>query len=134
MGTYVTYTDLSVRIKKSHVDDFRMAVATGLFPEERQMEYKWVDGPGGPFDYDSIEGIMEDWGFIMEEDGDFLVIDRCENDKIGDEEELFYIIAPFVENGGVIELFLETGDHYKYHFNNGEMTTHRAELTWVEID
>lgn len=62
-----------------------------------------------------------DWQAATDEVGNITDLTFM-GDSMGDESDLFQIIAPWVINGSYIELVLETGDYFAYQFHKGQLT------------
>lgn len=83
-----------------------------------------------PEDYISrcstLEEVFEEWRYPVETNdfGDITGIDFY-GEKIGDEVELFRVIAPFVESGSYLEMHGEDGAFWRWVFKNG---------TFAEVD
>ena len=53
------------------------------------------------------------------------------SEKWHDQEELYYCIAPFVKDGGVITCRGEDGEKWRYVFKEGEVTHEQGDTVWL---
>lgn len=119
MGYCIEQTDSSFTIKKENWDDAFKAVKFQLAVKT----YQWVgtDWFNGLRD---IYSILEFWGYQPEfnqDTGDITGI-NFDRDKLGDEFELFKVIAPFVEAGSFIEMVGEDHISWRWNFNGTTCT------------
>lgn len=80
-----------------------------------------------PSDWDYLKEAMADWRFPVELDDKHNVVGitfRGENS--GDEEQMFEVIAPYVESGSYIEFF-GRGDGYRWKIHFEEDTIRRED-------
>ena len=71
------------------------------------------------------------WSFLYTSpEGDYEGIE-CNNEKLGDEDALFAMLAPFVEANGYIEMSGEDFDRWRWVFDGMTCETQYAETTWV---
>lgn len=54
-------------------------------------------------------------------------------DKLGNEEDIFTILAPFMSNG-YLEYCGEEGDMWRYNFVNGKMIETQGKIVFPDID
>jgi hypothetical protein len=57
-------------------------------------------------------------------------VDYFDGGKWGDDEHLWKALAPFVEDGGVIEFKGEDGHYWRYVFGGGTMTEQTGTVVW----
>jgi len=92
--------------------------------------YSWVQNPpeGG---FKSLTAAFDAWRYVAlvnEVDGD-VRLDFFQGEKWGDDEQLFEIIAPFI-NEGLIEVRGEDGARWRYEFEDGSMSRQDAITVW----
>ena len=51
-------------------------------------------------------------------------------EKLGDDEKLWKALAPFVKSGSTIEWHGEDDAHWRYLFENGELTAQHGMVVW----
>lgn len=81
---------------------------------------------------DSLREALVAWGWrpkIHHESGDVVNI-QFEAEKIGDEEQLFAVLAPFIAPGSYIEMVGEDGDRWRWVFDGTTCQTVRAKVSW----
>lgn len=98
-----------------------------------EVWFSWVDS-----DYDKtckdLKEVLSHWRY----EGDYdsargaFVLEYFSGEKIGDEDQLFRVLALFVQAGSYMEFLGEDGGTWRWEFNGGEMTTYTGKTTWVE--
>jgi hypothetical protein len=78
-----------------------------------------------------LEDVMEELRWEISTD-DFLNVNNIEftGEKLGDEEDLFDIIAPYVEENSYIEMVGEDGDKWRWVFKNKECQWVNPKVSW----
>lgn len=125
-------------MNKMHDDDVLLAKAHGgtfgcdveKQPVRERKWYSWVANPpveGWP---DIVEAIGN-WGFdgFIDDSGDFVVTKSPEYNKLGQEDELFKVIAPYMSQLD-IECRGEDGEKWKWVVENGKFAEKQAVITW----
>jgi hypothetical protein len=86
-------------------------------------------GTGGWVDEDfrqraTLERTLECWRWLLNsnDQGDIVGLD-FEGQKLGDDEQLFRVLAPFVRPGSYIEVLGEEGYRWRWTFVEGEAGT-----------
>ena len=95
----------------------------------RYEDYSWVENPddnGFTSLLDAINAWRHD-GVIG--NGDVEIYEFV-GGKWGDEEQFYQTIAPFVEDGGTIEVRGEDGEHWRYLYKDGKMIEQHAVVSW----
>lgn len=96
-------------------------------PVREKRWYSWVGNP----DDDGFPSPLIAWRYYAEENEDQSVtLQYFEGSKLGDDEQLFAALAPFVKSGALIECRGEDGAHWRYVFENGEMKEQEAIVRW----
>lgn len=83
--------------------------------------YSWMNNSAEAFRSRSIESLEKaiyEWGYDPETDDDGNIIDLYfEGGKIGDEDQMFAAIAPFVRQGSYLDYRGEEGAVWRWEFN-----------------
>ena len=69
------------------------------------------------------------WNGDFDQDGNLLLVYFL-GEKLGDETHLFSAIAPFVEDGGYIEMQGEDGCLWRWLFKDGKLTEQTGRVTF----
>ena len=78
-----------------------------------------------------IEDFFDEFSYSTEIDAnDNICGIHFEGEKIGNEESMFSILAPFVKSGSFIEMCGENGDQWRWEFNNGKCSEKKAKISW----
>lgn len=83
----------------------------------------------------SIEDTLDYFGYTAENDLEDNIIGlEHTKDKLHDEDELFFVIAPYVRSGSFIEMLGE--DHYMWRwvFNDGTLEKITPKIEWWMIE
>lgn len=93
-------------------------------------EYKWVN-PELILKAETLEEALSEWswGLQLDDEGNVESI-RFEEEKSGDELELFKAIAPFVELNSYIEMMGEDGELWRYQFDGKTCFEHYPKIDW----
>jgi hypothetical protein len=129
MGYDVYQRGEHFKIKRKNFDAC-LQVIKGL-----NKDFAWVS-PREVQEATSLKEAFLAWNWDAEVDrtGVVCIHDDCE--KLGDEDQLFQAIAPYVESGCYIEMSGEDGALWRYQFENGKFYNNNAMLDWecsVEI-
>lgn len=62
---------------------------------------------------------------------DYIALDYFNGEKLGDDEEIFKTIAPYVEDESIIEFYGEDECAWRYVFHNGILKEESREFKWV---
>lgn len=76
---------------------------------------------------------LEEWRFEVFEN-EIGIIDFAFDGKMGDEEQLFKTLAPFVRDGSTIEWVGEDSEFWRWVFINGKMIDQTGHITYPEIE
>lgn len=144
MGYCVTMDICGIDIPKDKVEACLAAINELHTPENLKQasggawsagecvsrNYSWVSNPpeGG---FPSLEAALTEWRYDAHEDPNGNVhLDYFNGEKWGDDEKLIQAIAPFVDEGGSIEVRGEDGAQWRYLFENGAYTEQTAKISW----
>lgn len=129
MGYCIRQVDCKFLMKKENQEAAFNAV-------KEQMDdngYHWISR-GWKKGLRDIQAVLECWLYspkLDDETGD--IVDLWFNcEKMGDEKELFKVIAPFVEKGSYLEICGEDGSKWRWIFNGKTCKTVYAEESYPE--
>lgn len=127
MGYHINLTEADFRIDAENtrdaLDTIRELMADPSadrhgYSAQSGRHFSWLNN-ATPEDWDSLQDAMADWRFPVELDDDQNVVDiRFSGQKIGDENQLFDVIAPYVEDGSYLEFRGEDGDVWRLVFDD----------------
>lgn len=81
----------------------------------------------------SVEELFDKYAFSAEFDEDMNVVGiEFQGEKSWSEDELFSMIAPFVESGSFVEFIGEDGSVFRYIFKDKKCRCVEAMLSWPE--
>jgi len=134
MGYAICQNTSNVRIKRESIPAALAAVqsmaAVDLETGKAPM-YSWV--PMDFFKETSLEAILHVWRWNVEREyggnGDVIML-NFRGEKLGSEEELFSVLAPFIEHGGYIEMLGEDNELWRWVFWRGELRVERPRVIW----
>ena len=139
MGYYITHEGGRFKIKaenkaaalkalKEYTDDSSSwvtdsAVQNAKTLEDAMVEWRWQ--PDTTEREMEVADLNDDTVFDFEapdikHDNKDITSIWFEGEKLGDDEEFFGVLAPFVENGSYIEMRGEENAHWKWVFKDGE--------------
>ena len=129
MGYSVYVNETNFMIKKENQEKAFNACKKQLINADL---YSWVK----QYDLDKADHIshyFEAFGWDYETDSEYNIVDVVmENEKIGDEDEFFEILAPFIEDGSYIEFYGKDGRKWRWVFKNGLMKEILPTITWED--
>lgn len=84
-----------------------------------KKEWAWVDQTTVN-EAETLEEALEEWAFeaSINEEGDIIDLTFI-SEKLGQEPEMFKVLAPFVESGSYIQMIGEDHSEWCWTFNNG---------------
>jgi hypothetical protein len=117
MGYYIEQHDTCFIIKKKNFTAVRKALIKAINSSKIS---DWVNI--SQINKKGLKRLLEEcrWEPAFSKAGDIDYI-RFTGQKIGNEEELFKTLAPFVEPGCYIEIFGEEDAHWQYQFDGKKM-------------
>lgn len=99
-------------------------------PVREKRWYSWVTNPRGD-GFEALQDALIAWRYDVEINTDGSInIGHFTGEKLGDDEQLFEVIAPFVQSGGVIECRGEDNAFWRYLFENGELIEQQGEIVY----
>lgn len=79
----------------------------------------------------TLEEALEEWGYSPSTDPEGNITDISFNaEKLGDEEHMFKVLAPFVREGSFLEMHGEDGGCWRWAFKDGKMKSVHAKVSW----
>jgi len=119
---YITYEN-SKKIIRSLID----------YIKEKNPHWRWVNNENllDCCENDNFIKVMEELGYAIYDDidNDAYKIDYMCNEKLGDDDNIFRVLASFISNG-YIELINDDGCRWRYVFNEGEMKEVYPKIIW----
>lgn len=133
MGTYLAVRDAPVYILPHNIkpaaDALRAQVAIDALNGRRH--YAWIDPANIVRAPDDISVFIAwRWKPIPGPDGAIENLDFT-GVKLGNDEEFFSTIAPFVENGSYVECEAD-GSMWRWIFRDGKLHVHEGEVAWTD--
>lgn len=129
MGYCMSMTESKFNVKKENIG-YALDAVKSLAKENNHLS--WVDSQT-VIEADTFEEAMEEFRYdvIVDENGNANYICFI-GEKLGDDEDLFSVIAPFVESGSYIEMCGEEGEFWKWRFKDGKFSTVYAEKVYPD--
>lgn len=95
-------------------------------------DYIWVERSFRTIN--NLPDILKAWGWqiIFSDDRDVSDI-HFNGEKLGDEDDLFAAIAPFVREGSYIEMVGDEGYRWRWFFHNGKVFNQPAKFVYDEV-
>ena len=128
MGYCITQTGANFTIKEQNFKPAYRAI-------KHQMSgvvYRWSNGTDWFNGLRDLYAVLEFWRYeptLDEESGDMIGINFT-GEKIGDENLLFQVIAPFVEKGSFIEMVGEDGAQWRWVFDGKTCKEVIPKISW----
>lgn len=130
MGYCVDLEESTVTISKEN--SIKLMEFLKSYIIDSNPDWRWVNN-GYVVNYcvdNNFEELMYELGYaIYETDEPGYSIEYRSSEKLGDDEEIFSLIAPYI-NDGYIELLGEDGDKWRYVFENGKCETKHPKIEW----
>lgn len=128
MGYCVDMRDQEFFIDKSNIDKALQAIKE--ICKGKEDNFAWVIN-SDVYDADTLEEAMDYWGWQLEfdQDGNCNNI-YCQNEKLGDDYQLFAAIAPCVKKGSFIEMSGEDGEIWRWVFDGKKCKEKLAKVTF----
>ena len=103
-----------------------------MWPSKSGRHYAWMNGTSlEAGTCSSFEQAMRDWRYPVETDDNGNVIDiNFSGEKLGDEDQLWSAIAPFVTAGSYIAMMGEDGSHWRWFFDGATATEHVGTVSY----
>lgn len=135
MGYCIEKEEGQIKIKKENMIK-ALKTLSDYFTNGGQL--RWVNG----FDLDEVDFdepieeyndiIAEMWddlryGYTLTED--YYIIEDFYGEKLGEDDKLFNMIAPYCEDG-YIQFCGEDGEHFRYIIKDGKFEEKYADISW----
>jgi len=138
MGYCITQRDSKFRIPAARKAE-ALAVMKAMDPStegrgswDGQRQWSWVDQKNVN-KAQSLEEAMTEWRYAPETDAEGNITGvNFDGEKIGQEDVLFKLIAPFVEDGSFIEMEGEDGCMWRWVFKGGLVKEVTPSIEWPE--
>ena len=88
----------------------------------------------GPANNDSLVDMLSDHCWVVDKDKDGNINEiYLDDDRLGDDQDMFEAIAPFVQAGSYIAFEGEDGFIWCFYFDGKHCTSHNAVITFPTI-
>ena len=132
MGYYASNPNSALVIKASNIAAALAAIKAMYETEDglASPKYSWVDRDT-VLKSETIEEALAEWRWdaSLDEGGDLYCV-TFSGEKLGDDEDLWFNLAPFIEHGGFIEMLGEDDNRWRWVFWRGEMRTEYPTIIW----
>ena len=126
MGYCMEQRDRTFKIKAEKIDSAFNACKKMITPD---ANYAWVDLTELE-NATTLKEFIDVWGWEVVETKEGIVdIGFC-SEKLGDDRELFDVIAPYVESGSFIEMIGEDGEMWRWVFEDGKCKEITPDIKW----
>ena len=99
-------------------------------PEVVKQWFSWVD-MNQLADADTLIKAFNAWRYVFSENDDGVFLDWFEGEKLGDDDFLWNTMAPFIKDGGFIEVHGEDNFYWRWKFNDGKCREVELHLTEI---
>lgn len=124
MGYCISMTDCNFVIKEENQESALQALKTLT----KNKKFKWV---GNIQLCDTLRDALNEMGYDVEFDNLNNISDlEFFRENLGDDEELFNAIAPYVEENSYIEMYGEDGCKWRWVFKNNNCEEIQPEINW----
>jgi hypothetical protein len=136
MGYWIEVNKVYFRLKAEKIPETIKAIKSlhGKEPisDSSGSHFSWVDNQF--YKLNTIQELMAEfrWKPTTGENGDLIDLEFT-GQKLGDDEEFFDVIAPFVESGSYIEVEGEDNDKWRWVFKDGKMIRVTPKIFWPQF-
>lgn len=129
MGYSARISETKFLIKEENLEDAFIYAKDFLIKYDEKISYVEKEDIEAT---NNLEDLFEVFGFEIEKDPITLDINKLEFvwDKLGNDENLFGLIAPYIEEGSYIQWIGEDGDIWRYVFRNGIFEIVTPKIEW----
>lgn len=129
MGYCTELSDSTISITKENAKNIMNNLKDYI--EKVNPDWRWVSNKYliDAIEEEEFESVMEEVRYAVYLVDDLYKIDYLAGEKLGDDFEIFKIIAPFV-NDGYIEMIGEDGSKWRWVFENGECNEIYPSVEW----
>lgn len=132
MGYYASNTHSDIVIKRENIPAALAAIKAMYDTDEDTPipKFSWVDRQT-VLKAETLEQALQEWRWDSTGDsnGDLCGVTFA-GEKLGDDEDLWFNLAPFIEHRGYIEMRGEDDNLWRWVFWRGEMRTEYPTITW----
>ena len=109
--------------------------------------YSWVETRNvlNAIDQSKLHKALEEWRYVAVEEGEMtpleqlatgeahadVVVEYFSGEKLGDDEDLWTALAPFIDDGGTIEFHGEDDCRWRYVFVDGRLCEEQGHIVWA---
>lgn len=131
MGYCMEQRDANFKIKSENVSK-AFEACQEFIAKNSDENYRWIDNDVLK-DAKTLPDFIAEWGWDVNfnADGDIDSI-HFDSEKLGEEDKIFEILAPFVENKSYIEMGGEDGYIWRWVFKNGKFDEISPRMDWGE--
>jgi hypothetical protein len=129
MGYYIEMKESIIKIKRENYNNVIESLKKWASKKTSEIRYVYTDDI---LDSGGIDEVMEAIRYPIFLEDDYCHIDFFSGQKLGDDLEIFSVIAPFIEEDGYIEYIGEDGVNWRYLFKDGEVKEIYPILVWEE--
>lgn len=130
MGYCIELGKSTIRITKTNAEKIMEVIKNYI--NAYNPDWRWVNNAilvARAEEHDFEEFMYElRYSVYVEEDGRY-AIDYLAGEKLGDDEDIFKLIAEFIDDG-YIEILGEEGNRWRYTFTNGVFETKYPKIEW----
>ena len=132
MSIYFNSTEADLFIPESNFNAATLALKKAI---EDEMIGEWIDREPALV-ANNFETIMDAVGYSMfdgtDDNGEYGCTDLWLNrSNLGDDEEIFRTLAPFMKDGSYIQFRDEYGDEWRYCSENGQLKILECKKEWI---
>jgi hypothetical protein len=129
MGYHTYQVDADFHIRKENFDRATLALRLSEF------EGRWTDRAAIAAATSLVDLLLEyRWAASVGGRSGDIVSVHFDGEKYGDDDELWRILAPYVESGSFIEMKGDEDSHWRWTFRNGRMQEVAPIVSWPEYD
>jgi len=131
MGYCITTTDTCLCIKRENIPAALVAIkAMCETVDDREPRFAWIDTKT-VLEAETLEDALNEWRWDISEDNEGNIIGLTfSGEKLGDDEDLFTNLAPFIEHRGFIEIRGEDDAQWRWVFWRGDFRTEYPSISW----
>lgn len=89
-----------------------------ILEDQSPKGYRWVNS--GYSNFKTVEEMFAEWRYEVENDGEYFVVNCFTGQKLGDDEQLWKMLAPIVTPDSELHFTGEDDAHWKYTFKNNQ--------------
>lgn len=127
MGYCIEMKDSTFKIHKNWVGDVTRKLRD--FALSGNCDFRWVDTSIIKDEANGLYAIFDELRYPLELNGDYYEIVCFDGDRIGNDLEIFNVIAEYVEPGSYIEYVGEDSYRWRFVFDEKECREVAAKVT-----